>query len=850
MLVAALQASAAMPTAAARRATATTIGTTSHLAVFGIPQAASTSSVSVASGRLDNTLTAVARAYPDISTSEHPIAGLHSVNPAAHFRLETPTTTPEVLVDVITKGDPQSLKAELAGLGMRDIAVFSNDVGGWLPVDQLANASALADLHFARASMPRTRSSAVATQGDFAQLSSTVRSAYPGLTGSGITIGVLSDSFNCFAQYGAAGSGVPASGANGYAPLGFTATYADDQTPTTGQAASTAALPANVTVLAEANCMEYGAPYQLPFSDEGRSILQIVHAIAPGANLMFYTAVNSEADFAHGITVLAASGAQIIDDDISYPDEPFFQDGIVAQAIDTVVGSQNVAYFSSAGNDGSNSYENTKASFPVTGSGSQSNEKLLNFDPSGGSTTTSLPVSIPKLFPGEYIPIIVEWDQPYVTGASGSGGSAASIDVCVSGNSTDLVTDYNGNTFPNAITCTGGSGTGKDPVQIIVIGNPANASGNTAAETINLTIGLVNGTTAPGRVKVMVQGDGAGAAIISPFNTNSPTLQGHPGAASAVAVGAAFYFNTPQCGTTVPTLETFSSLAGDPILFDNTGFRTPTATVRNKPDLVAPDGVNNTMLGAPLKDGAPQGVNVTAVNATTITSCQDNESFPSFFGTSASAPHAAAAAALLMQADPGMVGTQAVTVLESTAIGMTSMSGGAWDYLDGRGLVDLDAAFKQTFTSTGKAVSVTSVIVSPASVTVGGSASLSWTGTNVSACTATGSWSGAQQVTGVQTVKPTAVGTETYTLTCTTSTGGTVGSSAKLQVTATSTGSGSSGSSGSTGTSGSSTTNPLGGEWLHKKGSGALDINTLLALGGVLLVGRALRRRRPARVNP
>ena len=112
--------------------------------------------------------------------------------------------------------------------------------------------------------------------------------------------------------------------------------------------------------------MNYGAPTQLPFSDEGRAMLQIVHDVAPGAGLAFYTADNSEADFANGIGKLAASvasggaGAKVIADDVGYFDEPFFQDGIVAQAIDAVE-AQGVAYFSAAGNDGTLAYDNRHA---------------------------------------------------------------------------------------------------------------------------------------------------------------------------------------------------------------------------------------------------------------------------------------------------------------------------------------------------------------------------------------------------------------------------------------------------------------------------------------------------------
>src|SRR5208283_3778113 len=130
---------------------------------------------------------------------------------------------------------------------------------------------------------PRTRSTGpVATQGDYAQRSDVVRTTYPTLTGTGITVGVLSVSFNCFAVYAEPGSGVPAAGYQGYASNGFTADYATD--------VSTGALPASISVMEEPGspvCMGYlnddnnGQPTGTPFTDEGRAMLQIVHAVAP-----------------------------------------------------------------------------------------------------------------------------------------------------------------------------------------------------------------------------------------------------------------------------------------------------------------------------------------------------------------------------------------------------------------------------------------------------------------------------------------------------------------------------------------------------------------------------------------
>ena len=91
-------------------------------------------------------------------------------------------------------------------------------------------------------------------------------------------------------------------------------------------------------------------------TDEGRAILQIVHDVAPGASLSFASAFNGQAAFATNILALAAAGAKVIVDDVIYFAEPMFQDGIIAQAVDSVVAG-GVAYFSSAGNQARQSYQ-------------------------------------------------------------------------------------------------------------------------------------------------------------------------------------------------------------------------------------------------------------------------------------------------------------------------------------------------------------------------------------------------------------------------------------------------------------------------------------------------------------
>ena len=90
--------------------------------------------------------------------------------------------------------------------------------------------------------------------------------------------------------------------------------------------------------------------------DEGRAMAQLIHDIVPGSKLFFHTAFDGAADFAQGILELREEGADVIVDDIGYLDEPFFQDGVIAQAVDEVV-ADGAVYFSSAGNSANNSYE-------------------------------------------------------------------------------------------------------------------------------------------------------------------------------------------------------------------------------------------------------------------------------------------------------------------------------------------------------------------------------------------------------------------------------------------------------------------------------------------------------------
>jgi hypothetical protein len=737
---------------------------TAHLHAFG--SRGSQQGQTANGGKFDGALADLSR-HASLARPDHAVEDLRSLAPAVRFKQADAGAAPLVLIDAVTRGDPRQLEAALVALGLQHPSVYSNDVSGWLPVMQLEAATGRAEVHSIRAAMPRARTGAVTTQGDFVQHSDVMRSANA-LTGAGVTVGVLSDSYDCYAVY--AQNNVAASGAAGYANNGFLATAATDM--------STGDLPSTVNVLEEGDCMNYGAPLQLPFGDEGRAMLQIVHDVAPGASLAFYTADKGEADFAAGIGKLAAAvsaggaGARVIADDVGYFDEPFFQDGIVAQAIDAVE-ANGVAYFSAAGNDGTLAYDNLAPSFAtLSSSAPNAGEYLLNFDSSRATTTTALTVNIPAMIPGEFVAVVAEWDQPYITGAPNSGGATSRIDLCLTGVSgNDII--YNESL--TVVTCSGANSAGADPVQVMIIGNPANAAGNSAAQTVNIEVGLVGGSAAPGRIKVAIEGNGLAITVPSfPNSTSNATLQGHPGAAGAATVGAAFFFYTPACGTTPAQLESYSSEGGAPILFDATGTRLATPELRQKPDFVGPDGGNDTFLGYTL---ASDGFTGGKLN-TTIAACQNDPSYPNFFGTSAATPHVASIAALMLQANPAATPAQIYQALRTSALPMASTSP---NYDSGYGFVQADAALALMPQVAPTAPTLT---LAATSVVIGSTTTITWSAVNATACTGSGSWSGTMATSGTQSLSPAAAGTSTYTLSCANTAGPSQPTSVNLAVTA------------------------------------------------------------------
>ncbi|MEA2826310.1 MAG: hypothetical protein QOG43_749 [Actinomycetota bacterium] len=536
-----------------------------------------------------------------------------------------------ITVDATASGDAKVLLADLQGLGLVDGTAFRRMVSGRLPVGALTAASNLASLQFLRPAEAAAGAGNVTSQGDPAMGTDLLRVVL-GVDGTGVTVGTLSDTFNCLG--GAAG----------------------DMTSND--------LPAGVNNLSEGPCT--------PGTDEGRGMMQIVHDVAPGAALSFHTAFNGQADFAQGILDLQAAGAQIINDDVFYATEPFYQDGVIAQAVDQVVGL-GVPYFSLAGNLDRLAYESGFRNSGNNGCGGV----LHDFDP-GGGTDTAQQVTIPA---GSRVRLSFQWDQPFFS-VSGAPGSANNLNICLLDNLNNVVASGTNNNV------------GGDPSEFFNFTNPMAAT-NT---TFNVQLSLVSGT-APARMKY-VDFSQSGVFSIDEFATSSPTIIPHANATNAEAVGAAFYDNTPVFGVNPPVAETYSSAGGTPILFDTAG-NAVGPIIRNKPRIVAPDGVNNTFFGSDIPDPGDGS---------------DTDTFPNFFGTSAATPHAAAFGALLLDNNPALTPAQLYAALEATAIDMNTPG---FDFDTGLGFIQAQSIVGAACAAPPPPGAGAIIVAAPGLVTVG-----------------------------------------------------------------------------------------------------------------------------------
>ncbi|HEX8770588.1 MAG TPA: hypothetical protein VF711_07465, partial [Acidimicrobiales bacterium] len=274
-------------------------------------------------------------------------------------------------------------EAALAGLGavaVRSLPRPGGLIQGWLPFDNIPAAAALgwvrsiappAYLHLSAGPSGDTVSTGVNALGAAALQAR-------GITGSGVTVGVISDGVTSLAPAQAAGE-----------------------------------LP-NVSLVGGVGT-----------GDEGTAMLEIVHDMAPGAALVFAPAGDDSLSFVTALNALAAAKVNVIVHDVAFDIEPVFESGFVAQTIDDLSRSSGISVYSAAGNVGS-----SHARVPAVGTGTGPDNRAGPF-----TNCTKPPTNAVAVAPngdttfdvGSFGPpepettVILQWSEPSAVFA-GHGG--------------------------------------------------------------------------------------------------------------------------------------------------------------------------------------------------------------------------------------------------------------------------------------------------------------------------------------------------------------------------------------------------------------------------------------------
>ena len=436
-----------------------------------------------------------------------------------------------------------------------------------------------------------TGQGSVDSEGDITHRAYDARGTY-GTNGSGVKVGVLSDSAN------------------------------NNGSATSAQATGDLPPPCSGTLNP---CLKILQDKPSNGTDEGAAMLEIVHDLAPGANLEFATADISEAGFAQNIINLKNDGCTIIVDDVFYFDESPFQDGPVAQAVNTVTAA-GVLYFSSAGNEGnldadtSGVFEgdfNDTGSLPFLFPGGAKAGTIHNFGsvptPVNGDIVTSA---------GEFYTL--NWADPRGASANDYDLFLVSAAGTVKASSTNIQSGTQ-NPYESISPPTLASGD-----RLVVFkttsASPRYFALNTLRGTLtNATVGQVHGHSAAAAAFSV-----AATPAAQPFDNNSP-IGPFPGSFGPTNAVELFSSDGPR--------RVFFNADGSAITPGN--FSSTGGAIRNKPDITAADGVTTTL-------PSDSGLNP-------------------FYGTSAAAPHAAAIAALMTSAKPSLTPAQVRSTLTGTS---------------------------------------------------------------------------------------------------------------------------------------------------------------------------------------
>lgn len=422
------------------------------------------------------------------------------------------------------------------GLIVEEVNEDLKIIQGWLPYENLEEAAEAGFVvKVTPPSYAHTRAGSLTTQGDAVLGSDDVRNIL-GFDGTGVKIGVISDGVDNLAMSQATGD-----------------------------------LPGFVDVGSNANG-----------GDEGTAMLEIIHDIAPGADLAFYTAFPTSMNFLNAITFFMNNGVDIIVDDVGFLTQPYFQDGELAQAAQNAV-DNGIIFVSAAGNDAQRHYQ----AFYIDDGGLDPDDDLHNFGAAaGGSSDVGMTYEIPG---GGLAAFFLQWSDPF-------GSSSNDYDLFI-------VDSFSGDILDSGTNPQNGN---DDPFEFAIVENDGFGS-----LLVEIIISKFSGTPQTLEMNFNLDGD------LTEFNVPEDAIFGHP-AAPGVLATAAFDWKTPN------TIESFSSHGPSSIISPSDATISTRAAItelRQKPEFSAPDCVSTTVPG-----------------------------FTTFCGTSAAAPHAAAVAALVLEA--------------------------------------------------------------------------------------------------------------------------------------------------------------------------------------------------------
>lgn len=497
-----------------------------------------------------------------------------------------------------------------------------------------------------------TNTGSVTSEGDATHRANQARATF-GATGAGIKVGVLSDSID-----DSSGSYAKALASGDVSPV----------TVLSGQAGTGAG--------------------------EGLAMLEIVHDLAPDARLYFATAFSGPASFAQNIRDLRAAGCDIIIDDVGYFNESPFQDDLISQAVIDVT-ANGALYFASASNSGSVDAKTSgtwegdfadggAAVGPIAGS----NTKIYRLhlftgkDQLSGNMLAQTYTAFPSTTPtggsrrGE-----IFWSDPLAASTNDYDLFYLSADgatVLASSTNTQNGTQDPYETFAVPVPPISDT-TGYTNKRFVIVKAAAAANRFLHFDTGRGYITIATAGVTRGHSAVPAAFSLAATPAAGPANPGKGRIAANPGPYP----GAFSSSNTTEGFSSDGPRHVFYNVDGTPITpgdLSSTG-----GAIRLKPDATAADGVSTTLPSA-------SGLNP-------------------FYGTSASAPHAGAIAALLESYNPTLSVGQYRTALIGTAI---DIDAAGYDRDSGYGIIDA----VNTLTSV-PSVPFTNISITPTSVSGG-----------------------------------------------------------------------------------------------------------------------------------